>query len=67
MKTVNVTAEFPGLNSDGYEVKITESATASTVRSGLSRAVAAILKNPGLKRKRIHEMKLTVMIEKVEA
>lgn len=53
MKTVQLTAKFPDVPE--VENSIVEQASASTLRAAVSRALAAILKNPSLKRKRIRQ------------
>lgn len=66
MKTITIEATFPDLETEGYEVKIKETADATTLRSGISRAVAAIIANPELKRKRYTNINMVVSIAKAE-
>jgi len=64
MKIANVTANFPGiLAEDGF---IQKEAEATTIRSAISRAIAAILKSPQLKSKHLKVINFEVLISKKE-
>jgi hypothetical protein len=58
MKSVTVIADFPDLGLDS----VTGTASASTIRSAVSRAIAGIFKTPELKRKRIHKLNLQIAV-----
>jgi hypothetical protein len=67
MKTAKVVATFPDvLDSVNIGIVLTGEATSSSIRSAVSRALAEILKSPELKRKRIHNINLTVEITNKE-
>lgn len=62
MKVAKVVATFENLEG----VTISQEAEASTVRSAISRALAAVLKAPELKRKRLTVMNLSVDLSNKE-
>ena len=59
MKIVNLTASFEGLK---LENPIKAQAEATTIRSAVSRAFAAVLKAPELKSKRLTVINLSIDI-----
>lgn len=60
MKNVKAVATFDGLVSGDFSV--VQEASASTLRSAVSRALGAVLKAPELKRKRIKSMHLDIEV-----
>lgn len=69
MKTATVTATFEkasGENMLGSDRAIVLEASASTIRSAVSRALGNILKSPELKRKHIQHIDLSIDITKKE-
>jgi hypothetical protein len=66
MKTVTTTGTFPNIE---HVNSVMETATASTLRAAISRSIGKILKNPGLKSRRIKSVIFSVEVQsnKIEA
>ena len=65
MKRVLIEASFPELSSG--RMYATGKGEASCLKPAISRAVAAVLKNPAIRGKRIHSIKMIVSITDVDA
>lgn len=64
MKIVDVSASFPEVIVNEYAFETTKSASASTFKAAVSRALGSILKSPELKRKRFTTVSLSIVVGK---